>query len=76
MSDTPLERLLGTDARDPGCEAAFAVLDEYVDAIRRGDDVRESFAGLLTHIRNCPACREDAEGLLAAANDLEPPPVK
>jgi hypothetical protein len=76
MSDTPLERLLGTDARDPGCDGAFEVLDQYVEAVRRGEDPRLRYAEFVTHIRHCAACREDAEGLLAAANDLEPPPVK
>jgi len=51
MTDEPLKRLLGTPARDPGCEGAFEVLDQYVEA-----------------------CREDTEGLLAALDDLEPPP--
>ncbi len=76
MNQSPIERLLGSDDRDPGCDAAFAVLDRYVEAVRRGDDVEGSFAGFLTHIRNCAACREDAEGLLAAASDLDPPPAR
>ena len=36
MTDQPLERLLGTAARDPGCDGAFEVLDQYVEAVRRG----------------------------------------
>lgn len=74
MTDQPLERLLGNDDRDPGCEGAFEVLDQYVEAVRRGVDVQLRFADFVTHIRNCAACREDTEGLLAALDDLEQPP--
>ena len=74
MTDQPLERLLGTAARDPGCDGAFEVLDQYVEALRRGDDVASRYTDFVTHIRNCAACREDTEGLLAALDDLEQPP--
>ena len=74
MTDRPLERLLGTDNRDPGCEGAFEVLDQYVEAVRRGEDPRHRYADFVTHIRHCAACREDTEGLLAALDLLQPPP--
>jgi hypothetical protein len=73
MSGTPIERLLGYPGRDPGCDEGFAQLDQYCDAVRRGENVAERFAGLLIHIANCPACREDTEGMLAALDDLERP---
>ena len=66
MTDDPLEVLLGFPGRDPGCEGAFEQLDRYCDAVRRGADVAREFPDFLTHIRNCAACREDTEGLLAA----------
>jgi hypothetical protein len=74
MTDHLFERLLGTDDRDPGCEATFAIMDQYVDAVVRGDDVALEYPGVLGHIRNCSACREDTEGLLAAAREVGPPP--
>jgi hypothetical protein len=70
MSDS-LERLLGVGVEDPGCEATFEVLDRYVEAVLRGEDVKERFAGVIAHLRNCDACREDAEGLLAALREIE-----
>ena len=76
MSDgLPLRRWLGTSGRDPGCDAAFAELDEYVDAVLREDDgIDQKFADLIRHAGNCDACREDTEGLLAAMRELTPPP--
>lgn len=74
MTDTTLETLLGSPDRDPGCEAAFEQLDRYCDAVRRGADVAREFPDFLTHIRNCAACREDTEGLLAALPLVESPP--
>ena len=66
MTHDPLEPLLGSPDRDPGCDTAFEQLDRYCDAVRRGEDVTREFPEFVTHIRNCAACREDTEGLLAA----------
>jgi hypothetical protein len=73
----PLRRWLGTSGRDPGCDAAFEVLDEYVEAVLRGDEgIGERFAELVTHAGNCDACREDTEGLIAAIREVAPPPTE
>jgi hypothetical protein len=74
LTDTPLSPWLGSDHPDPGCEGAFEVLDRYVEALRRGLDVERRYPGFVTHIRNCAACREDTEGLLAALDRLESSP--
>ena len=74
MTNQPLDRLLGTSAHDPGCEATFEVMDQYVDAVLRGGDVRRKYDAVVTHLENCAACREDAEGLLAAIRQLKAPP--
>ena len=66
-----LEPLLGRPGHDPGCDVGFAQLDRYCDAVRRGEDVEREFPDLIRHIQNCPACREDTEGLLAALEELE-----
>jgi hypothetical protein len=68
-----LEDLLGTHDRDPGCDAAFDVLDQYVEAVRRGEDVSVRFAGLIAHLKLCVACREDTASLMAALDDIEGP---
>jgi hypothetical protein len=58
-------RLLGTPGEDPGCEAGFALLAEYVEGELEGRNVRVLFASVAEHLRNCPACAEDYEGLIA-----------
>lgn len=74
MTRPPIEKLLGTVDRDPGCDAAFEVLDQYVEAVRRGEDPRLRYPEFVTHIRHCAACREDTEGLLATLDLLDQPP--
>lgn len=65
MIDEPLDLLLGEPGPDPGCEAVFEQLDRYCEAVRAGADVARDFPDVLRHLRNCAACREDTEGLLA-----------
>lgn len=72
MSDRTLDPLLGSEGRDPGCDAGFELLDQYCEAVRRGDDVTRLYPELVTHIQNCSDCREDTEALLAALRELEP----
>ena len=69
MTDDRLRGWLGNAHRDPGCEAGFRVLDQYVDALLRGEDVRTGFPDVIAHLENCAACREDTEGLIAALRD-------
>jgi hypothetical protein len=66
MSDERLRRLLGNARRDLGCDAGFAVMDRYAEALLRGENVNQSFPELVAHLENCAACREDVEGLVAA----------
>jgi hypothetical protein len=69
MRDIPpsLDELLAADRRDPGCEATLEVLDLYVEADLAGHDAATRFPGPAAHLRSCPACRVDYEGLQAAA---------
>lgn len=72
MMDRLISRYLGSGAPDPGCEGAFEMLDEYVEAVMRGDDVRARYQALITHIEGCAACFEDTTGLLAVLNEMKP----
>lgn len=64
-----LDELLATDPDDAGCDGTFELLDLYVEAQLSGQDVERRFRGVAAHLRDCPPCREDYAGLLAAARD-------
>jgi len=61
----PLTRLLGTAGNDSGCDGGMAVIAEYVELELSGRNPEDFFPGLAAHLRNCPACAEDYEGLVA-----------
>jgi anti-sigma factor RsiW len=65
----PLMRLLGSPGKDAGCEEALALLAEYVEGELEGRDVRELLPDVAAHLRNCPACAEDHEGLIALVRE-------
>jgi len=71
VSHPPIDRLLGSDQRDPGCDAGLDVIDRYCEAVLRGEDAAGRFPDFATHIHNCTACREDTDALLAALRGLE-----
>ena len=48
-------------------------LDRYVETVLRGEDVTRAFGQLVLHLRNCIACREDTEGLLARSGGSDRP---
>jgi hypothetical protein len=62
-----LEEMLQADPADPGCEAGFEIIDQYVELELAGGDAAAQFPGLAAHLRSCPACRLDHEGILDAA---------
>lgn len=68
-----LIHLLGTDAADPGCDAAFEALDQLAETILEGRDPGQAFASILTHAAQCTACREDTEGYLTALREIALP---
>ena len=69
MNDHQLDELLGSDRRDPGCDAGLELFDEYCEAAHRGDPLGDRFTDFLTHLSNCVACREDTEALIAVLRD-------
>lgn len=62
-----LTHLLGGVGADSGCDGGFAVLAEYVERELEGTNVGELLPTVATHLRDCPACADDYEGLLALA---------
>ena len=71
MTEAEFQKLLGSDAPDPGCDASADLMDEYCELVLRGDPLPDRHVHFLTHIANCTACREDTESLLAELRDQE-----
>ena len=59
-----LERLLGPSDEEVSCERCFELLDEFVEAELAGG-AEAAMPAMRAHLEGCPACREDAESLLA-----------
>ncbi|MGI8712715.1 MAG: hypothetical protein ACR2NR_05920 [Solirubrobacteraceae bacterium] len=62
-----LDELLRAQDGDAGCIAGEAILDAYVDCELAGADPAGAFPGTAIHLRSCPGCRADYDGLLQAA---------
>jgi hypothetical protein len=70
-----LDDLLRADEGDAGCDAGAPIMDQYVEIELRGGDPSERFPGTAIHLRVCPGCRADHDGLLEAArrfSDIDP----
>ncbi len=61
-----LDDLLRAEDGDPGCDAGEPILTEYVEIELAGGDPSVPFPGMALHLRSCPACRADHDGLLEA----------
>jgi hypothetical protein len=70
-----LDELLRAQEGDAGCDAGVPIMERYVEIELRGEDPSASFPGTAIHLRVCPGCRADHDGLLEAARrfgDLDP----
>ncbi len=70
-----LDELLRAEEGDPGCDAGSPVMDQYVEMELRGENPSERFPGTAIHLRVCPGCRADHDGVLEAAQrfgDVDP----
>ena len=75
MSDhlRSLDDMLRALEGDAGCTAGEAILDVYVELELAGLDPSLTFPGTAIHLRSCPGCREDHDGILAAASLFDSP---
>jgi hypothetical protein len=65
VSDRLTSRLLGSGAADdPGCEECLAHLHAWAEAVAGGIPGEAAEPRVAAHLRDCPDCAEDAEGLL------------
>jgi hypothetical protein len=63
-----LKRLLQNIARtrdiEIGCDEVYEVLDQYAEAVARGEDASAIMPLLKHHLDMCPDCFEECEALL------------
>ncbi|MEO7840220.1 MAG: hypothetical protein ABIU06_12805 [Anaerolineales bacterium] len=59
-----LRALAVTEAQEISCEDVFAVLDQFVEAVHRGENVLIFMLLVRRHLDICLACREEYEILL------------
>jgi len=71
MTESDLQKLLGTSDPDRGCDESGTLMDEYCEAVLRGEGSSAHFAEFCAHIANCTACREDTESLLALLREQD-----
>jgi hypothetical protein len=66
-----VRELLRAEDGDAGCDAGVAIMDQYVELELRGEDPASRFPGTAIHLRACPGCRADYDGLLEAARRIQ-----
>ena len=59
-----LRSLARTEEHEISCEDVFAVLDQFVEAVRRGENPLLLMPLVRQHLEMCPDCREEYEALL------------
>jgi len=59
-----LQALAMTEEQEISCDDVFAVLDEFAEAVRRGENVLLLMPLVRQHLDMCPDCREEYEALL------------
>jgi predicted anti-sigma-YlaC factor YlaD len=68
-----LDELLRAQDGDAGCTAGEEILDAYVELELAGEDPAQVYPGTAIHLRSCPGCRADHDGLLDAARRFRDP---
>jgi hypothetical protein len=66
-----LKSLAIDDQHEISCDEVFAVLDQFAEAVHRGENVLLFMPLIRQHLDVCPACREEYEAVLAM---LQPKP--
>ncbi len=67
--ETLLKSLATTEEPQLLCADVLAVLDEFAEAVKRGENVLILMPLVRQHLDACPACRKEYEALL---NMLQP----
>jgi len=59
-----IQSLAMTEEHEISCDDVFAVLDQFVEAVKRGENVLLLMPLVRQHLDMCPDCREEYETLL------------
>ena len=59
-----IQALAATEEQEISCNDVFAVLDEFAEAVKRGENVLLLMPLVRQHLDMCPDCREEYETLL------------
>jgi hypothetical protein len=59
-----LKALTTVEPNKSSCEEVFAVLDQFAEAVHRGENVLIFMPLVRQHLDVCPGCREEYETLL------------
>ncbi len=59
-----LRSLAMTEEHEISCDEVLAVLDQFVEAVKRGENVLLLMPLVRQHLEMCPDCREEYEMLL------------
>jgi len=65
-----LDELLRAIDGDVGCDVAAETLGAYVELELAGEDPDVLYPGTGIHLRSCPACRADHDGLVQAVRSF------
>lgn len=59
-----VQMIAGTGENEIACDQVYAVLDQFVEAAQRGENVLTFMPLVRQHLEMCPDCREEYETLL------------
>lgn len=59
-----LQGLAMTEEHEISCDDVFSVLDQFAEAVHRGENVLLLMPLVRQHLEMCPDCREEYEALL------------
>lgn len=59
-----LRMVARTQTHEISCDEVYAVLDQFAEAARRGEDLAAFMPLVRQHLDMCPDCREEFEAIL------------
>jgi hypothetical protein len=64
VMDGLLRAVSMTDEQELSCDEVFALLDQFAEMIKRGEDAARMMPMVQKHLGMCPDCREEYETLI------------